>query len=93
MSMETLNDIHGEVKWFDARKGFGFIIGPDKTNRLTILYPATTGRDFHEILRTIDSLKYTSVSAVATPANWKPGDRVMVAPTVPTSRVKAAPKE
>merc|ERR1719163_1512734 len=52
-----------------------FIIDSDKTNRLTLLYPATTGRDFNEVLRTIDSLKYTADFSLATPANWQQGDR------------------
>jgi 1-Cys peroxiredoxin 6 len=68
-----------------------FVIGPDKTNRLTLLYPATTGRDFNEVLRTIDSLKYTADFSLATPVNWQPGDRVIVAPTIPMDKVKEDP--
>lgn len=59
-----------------------FIIGPDKRLKLSILYPATTGRNFDEILRVLDSLQVTARSRVATPADWKPGDCVMVPPSM-----------
>ncbi|XP_013869268.1 peroxiredoxin-6 [Austrofundulus limnaeus] len=60
-----------------------FIIGPDKKLKLSILYPATTGRNFDEILRVIDSLQLTAGIRVATPADWKPGVCVMVPPSIP----------
>lgn len=59
-----------------------FIIGPDNKMKLSMLYPATTGRNFHEILRVIDSLQLTAEKKVATPVNWKPGDRCMVIPSL-----------
>jgi len=59
-----------------------FIIGPDKKMKLSLLYPATTGRNFDEIIRVIDSLQLTAVKKVATPVNWKPGDEAMVIPPV-----------
>lgn len=59
-----------------------FVIGPDKKIKLTLTYPATTGRNFDEILRVIDSLQLTANHSVATPANWKDGEDVIVAMSV-----------
>lgn len=59
-----------------------FIIGPDKTVKLTLTYPASTGRNFQEILRVIDSLQLTAGYAVATPADWKHGEDVIITPAV-----------
>lgn len=59
-----------------------FIIGPDKKIKLTITYPASTGRNFNEILRVIDSLQLTANYQVATPANWEHGQDVVITPAV-----------
>jgi len=59
-----------------------FIIGPDDKVKLTLTYPASTGRNFDEILRVIDSLQLTAEHKVATPANWSNGDEVIIAPAV-----------
>ena len=59
-----------------------FVVGPDHKLKLSILYPATTGRNFDEILRVIDSLQLTANFSVATPANWKDGEKVMITPGV-----------
>ena len=59
-----------------------FIIGPDKRIKLTMAYPMTTGRNFAEILRVIDSMQLTARSRVATPANWKQGDDVIITAAV-----------
>jgi alkyl hydroperoxide reductase subunit AhpC len=61
-----------------------FIIGPDKKVKLMITYPASTGRNFNEVLRVIDSLQLTAGYSVATPADWKEGDDVIVVPAVST---------
>ena len=59
-----------------------FIIGPDKKIKLTLTYPASTGRNFLEIIRVIDSLQLTANHKVATPANWKAGEDCIVSPAV-----------
>jgi alkyl hydroperoxide reductase subunit AhpC len=59
-----------------------FVIDPNKKVRLTITYPASTGRNFHEILRVIDSLQLTDSHKVATPANWVDGDDVVIVPSI-----------
>ena len=61
-----------------------FIIGPDKKVKLIITYPASTGRNFVEVLRVIDSLQLTANFSVATPANWEQGEDVIVVPAVST---------
>ena len=65
-----------------------FIIAPDKTVKLTLTYPASTGRNFDELLRVIDSLQLTAYEKVATPANWKSGDRVVIVPSVSDESAK-----
>ncbi len=65
-----------------------FIIDPNKKLRLTLTYPASTGRNFDEILRVIDSLQLTDYHQVATPANWKDGDDCVVVPSIPTEEAK-----
>ncbi|XP_038613996.1 peroxiredoxin-6 [Tachyglossus aculeatus] len=65
-----------------------FVFGPDKKLKLSILYPATTGRNFDEILRVIDSLQLTACKKVATPVDWKNGDSVMVIPSLPEEEAK-----
>src|ERR671921_2478581 len=59
-----------------------FVIGPDKTVKLMITYPASTGRNFHEVLRVIDSLQLTSKHSVATPANWGEGGDEIIVPSL-----------
>jgi len=65
-----------------------FVIGPDNKVKLTITYPASTGRNFDEILRVIDSLQLTANYSVATPVNWKQGDDVIIVPAVSDDEAK-----
>ena len=66
-----------------------FVIGPDKKVKLSMNYPASTGRNFEEILRVIDSLQLTSQHQVATPVNWKQGEDVIIVPAVSDEDAKA----
>ncbi|MBN9318463.1 MAG: peroxiredoxin [Caulobacterales bacterium] len=65
-----------------------FIIGPDKTIKLILIYPMTTGRNFDEILRVIDSMQLTAAHKVATPADWKHGQDVIIVPAVSDEAAK-----
>jgi len=65
-----------------------FVIGPDKKIKLTLTYPASTGRNFDELLRVIDSLQLTLTKKVATPANWNQGDDVIISPAVSNDDAK-----
>ncbi len=70
-----------------------FVIGPDKAVKLMITYPASTGRNFYEVLRVVDSLQLTAGYSVATPADWKHGEDVIVVPAVTTEdAIKKFPK-
>jgi alkyl hydroperoxide reductase subunit AhpC len=75
-----------------------FVIGPDKKVKLILIYPMTTGRNFDEVLRVIDSLQLTAKHRVSTPVNWKPGEDVIIAGSVSDDEAKelfpgyAAPK-
>src|SRR5260221_3372906 len=63
-----------------------FVIDPKGVVRLTLTYPAATGRNFDEILRVIDSLQLTDRSRVATPVNWKDGDEAVILPAIPNAK-------
>ena len=65
-----------------------FVIGPDKQIKLILVYPMTTGRNFDEVLRVIDSLQLTAKHRVATPVNWKQGEDVIIAGSVPNSEAR-----
>ncbi|MDW3649726.1 MAG: peroxiredoxin [Bacteroidia bacterium] len=70
-----------------------FVIAPDKSVKLILIYPAATGRNFDELLRVIDSLQLTSYEKVATPANWKEGEDCVILPSVPAEELaKTFPK-
>lgn len=84
---ELYDMIHPEISdVFTVRSVF--IIGPDKKIKLMITYPASTGRNFDEILRVIDSLQLTAKYSVATPVNWKDGDDVIIVPSLSDEAAK-----
>ncbi|MBI2340028.1 MAG: peroxiredoxin [Deltaproteobacteria bacterium] len=66
-----------------------FVIGPDKKVKLTLTYPASTGRNFDEILRVVDSLQLTAKYSVATPVNWKQGEDCIIVPSVKNEEIPA----
>jgi alkyl hydroperoxide reductase subunit AhpC len=80
---ELYDMIHPEASLTHTVRSL-FVIGPDKKVKLTITYPASTGRNFLEVLRVIDSLQLTAKHSVATPADWKHGEDVIVVPAVST---------
>ena len=65
-----------------------FVVGPDKKIKLVLIYPMTTGRNFDEVLRVIDSLQLTANHQVATPAQWQPGEDVIIAGSVTDEQAK-----
>jgi thioredoxin-dependent peroxiredoxin len=65
-----------------------FVIGPDKKIKLVLIYPMTTGRNFDEVLRVLDSLQLTASNQVATPAQWQQGDDVIIAGSVSDDEAK-----
>ena len=65
-----------------------FVIGPDKKVKLTLTYPASTGRNFDELLRVIDSLQLTATESLATPANWNRGDDCVIVPSLSDEEAK-----
>ena len=65
-----------------------FVVGPDKKIKLMLSYPMSTGRNFDEVLRVLDSMQLTAKHKVATPVNWKPGDDVIIVPAVSDDEAK-----
>jgi alkyl hydroperoxide reductase subunit AhpC len=65
-----------------------YVVGPDKKFKLILIYPMTTGRNFDEVLRAVDSLQLTAKHTVATPANWKPGEDVIIPTSVSDEEAK-----
>ncbi|HEX4133529.1 MAG TPA: peroxiredoxin [Bryobacteraceae bacterium] len=65
-----------------------FLIGPDKKIKLMLIYPQSTGRNFDEVLRVLDSIQLTSKHKVSTPVNWKPGDDIVISPAVSDDEAK-----
>jgi alkyl hydroperoxide reductase subunit AhpC len=86
---EAGNTSQGRTPATNATVRSVFVIGPDKKIKTMLTYPMSTGRNFDEVLRILDSVQLTSRHTVATPVNWKPGDDVIVAPAVSSDDAKA----
>jgi thioredoxin-dependent peroxiredoxin len=90
LAADTSGDVAGRTPADNQTVRNVFVIAPDKTLRLILVYPMTTGRNFDEVLRVIDSLQLTANHKVATPANWKPGEKVIIAGSVSNDQAKEA---
>jgi thioredoxin-dependent peroxiredoxin len=88
LANDTSGDVDGRTPADNQTVRNVFVIAPDKTLRLILVYPMTTGRNFDEVLRVIDSLQLTANHKVATPANWKPGEKVIIAGSVSDDQAK-----
>src|SRR5437899_2652254 len=82
------NTSAGPTPTDNATARTAFVVGPDKKIKLQLSYPMTTGRNFDEILRVIDSLQLTAKHKVATPVNWKPGEDVIISGAVSNDEAK-----
>jgi alkyl hydroperoxide reductase subunit AhpC len=87
---ETSGDAAGRTPADNQTVRNVFVIAPDKTLKLVLVYPMTTGRNFDEVLRVIDSLQLTAKHKVATPVNWKQGEKVIIAGSVSNDQAKEA---
>jgi len=93
VQLGMLDDVDKDSKGMPVTARAVFIVGPDNKMKLSLLYPATTGRNFDEILRVLDSLQLTMYHSVATPVNWRAGDRCMILPSIsPEDADKKFPK-
>jgi len=86
---DAANTSEGRTAATNATVRTVFIVGPDKKIKLMLSYPMSTGRNFDEVLRVLDSIQLTAAQKVATPANWKPGDDVIILPSVSDEEAKA----
>ena len=85
---ETAGTSEGRTPADNATVRSVFVIGPDKKIKAMLTYPMSTGRNFDEVLRILDSVQLTARHTVATPVNWKPGEDVIVAPAVPSDEAR-----
>jgi alkyl hydroperoxide reductase subunit AhpC len=85
---ETAGAAEGRTAADNATVRTVFVIGPDKKIKAMLVYPMSTGRNFDEVLRILESVQLTAKHPIATPVNWKPGDDVIIAPSVPDAEAK-----
>jgi thioredoxin-dependent peroxiredoxin len=88
LAADTSGDPHDRTPADNQTVRNVFVIGPDKKIKLVLVYPMTTGRNFDEVLRVIDSLQLTAKHKVATPVNWQQGDKVIIAGSVSNDQAK-----
>jgi thioredoxin-dependent peroxiredoxin len=88
LAAETPGDATGRTPADNQTVRNVFVVGPDKKIKLILVYPMTTGRNFDEVIRVIDSLQRTAQHKVATPVNWRPGDKVIIAGSVSNDEAK-----
>jgi alkyl hydroperoxide reductase subunit AhpC len=88
LSAETEGDVAARTPADNQTVRNVFVIGPDKKIKLILVYPMTTGRNFDEVLRVVDSLQLTANHKVATPAQWQQGDKVIIAGSVSNDQAK-----
>ncbi|HZQ65518.1 MAG TPA: peroxiredoxin [Gaiellaceae bacterium] len=88
LAAETSGDASGRTPADNQTVRNVFVIGPDKKIKLILVYPMTTGRNFDEVLRVIDSLQLTAKHKVSTPVNWQQGDKVIIAGSVSNDEAK-----
>jgi alkyl hydroperoxide reductase subunit AhpC len=88
LAADTSGDASGRTPADNQTVRNVFVIGPDKKVKLILVYPMTTGRNFDEVLRVIDSLQLTAGHKVATPVNWQPGEKVIIAGSVSNDEAK-----
>jgi alkyl hydroperoxide reductase subunit AhpC len=89
LPVDTEGDYEGRTPADNQTVRNVFVIGPDKKIKLILVYPMTTGRNFDEVLRAIDSLQLTASHKVSTPVEWRPGDEVVIAGSVSNDDAKA----
>ena len=83
-----VREVEDGRRFVSDQRGFLYVIGPDKKVKLMLTYPASTGRNFDELLRVIDSLQLTANYSVATPVNWKDGEDCIIVPAVTDEQAK-----
>ncbi|MGH8296672.1 MAG: redoxin domain-containing protein, partial [Steroidobacteraceae bacterium] len=86
---EAAGDVKGRTPADNATVRSVFVVGPDKKIKLILTYPMSVGRNFDEVVRALDAIQLSAKHNVSTPVNWKPGDDVIIPPSMPDSEAKS----